>query len=70
MAACPSGFPREKANPALVVASALKPRLSKIFADPASQQFGTTKIPSLWCSARNSSAFACNIFSADLLILK
>ena len=48
-----SGRPIEKAMPALVVASALKPRCRKYRADPASQGLGMTKQP-LWCNARKS----------------
>ena len=50
--------PTEKANPALVVASASNPRLAKSRADPASHGFGITNAPSLSCSALNRSYFA------------
>src|ERR1043166_7256552 len=48
----PSRFPREKANPAEVVASASNPRCSKKIAVPMSQGFGSTKHPDS-CIARN-----------------
>src|SRR5262245_8912318 len=41
----PSNFPREKANPAEVVASASKPRFSKWMVVPMSHGFGSTKHP-------------------------
>src|SRR5947208_12653180 len=51
----PSGLPRENANPAEVVASALNPRRSRYFAVPMSHGFGSTKQPDS-CSARNFAA--------------
>src|SRR5437899_487536 len=53
----PSAYPRLKAIPALVVASALKPASMKIRALPASHALGSTSIgPSTW-SRRKTSAF-------------
>src|SRR6266540_3949684 len=54
----PSGRPRLKAIPALVVARAEKPASTKMRALPASQAFGRTSIgPSMW-RRRNASAFS------------
>lgn len=52
IAASPSRIPRVKARPALVVASASKPRFFRIFADPVSQGLGTTKMPLVCRSAK------------------
>src|SRR5919108_3039918 len=49
----PSGRPREKAKPALVVASALKPSEVKSLAVPISHGLGMTNALGAWCSARN-----------------
>src|SRR6267143_7085964 len=49
-----SGKPREKAKPADVVATALKPTCCKYLAVPTSHGFGRTKQPDA-CKARNSS---------------
>src|SRR6266849_2599070 len=51
----PSRFPREKAKPAEVVASALNPRRRRYIAVPISQGFGRTKHPDS-CIARNFAA--------------
>src|SRR5215468_11619323 len=50
----PSGRPFEKAIPADVVASALKPTCSRKTAEPASHGFGNTKQPDS-CKYRKSS---------------
>ena len=52
--ASPSGRPSVKAKPELVVASALKPIPSSIFADPMSHGFGIRNGSPSW-SARNPS---------------
>src|SRR5438270_10149076 len=49
----PSGMPAEKAKPALVVASALKPRLWRYRVVPMSQGLGSTKQPEA-CSSRKA----------------
>ena len=46
---CWSSLPIERPNPALVVASALKPRSCRMRAEPRSHGFGITKQP-CWCS--------------------
>ena len=51
-ATAPSGSPRENAKPALVVASALKPKEASSFAVPMSQGLGMTKVES--CKARKT----------------
>src|SRR5579883_3020463 len=48
-----SGSPCEKASPALVVASALKPRYCRYFAVPMSHGLGMTKQP-VRCSSRKA----------------
>src|SRR5262245_4439782 len=48
----PSRRPREKAKPALVVASALKPNDASSLAVPMSQGLGMTNAPAASCSAR------------------
>src|SRR5262245_7874624 len=53
----PSGFPRENAKPALVVARASNPRLASNFAEPASQGLGMANTPGRSWSALNASAF-------------
>src|SRR5512135_2254610 len=54
----PSGLPSENASPALVVVSASKPRLSRIFPVPASQGFGMTKAPGRSWRAWKRTAFS------------
>src|SRR5437870_4606488 len=53
----PSDNPRENANPADVVAIALKPKCCKYLAVPMSHGFGSPKQP-LSCSLRNSVRFS------------
>src|SRR5437016_10366198 len=54
----PSGYPRLKAMPALVVARAGKPASTKMRALPASQALGRTSIgPSTWRRRRTSALF-------------
>jgi hypothetical protein len=53
-----SGLPTEKANPALVVASASNPSVASMLADPASQGLGIAKIPDLSWRDLNASARA------------
>jgi hypothetical protein len=45
IAPCASGLPIENANPALVVASASKPSVARMLADPASQGIGNREDP-------------------------
>src|SRR5271165_3025878 len=52
-----SGSPREKAKPALVVASALNPKPCRYLAVPTSHGLGITKHP-LSCSFRNAARCA------------
>src|SRR5439155_20393450 len=59
----PSGLPREKAEPAEVVASALNPSCSKYIAVPISHGFGSTKQPDS-CIVRN---FEAARFCVDLI---
>src|SRR5690348_4436141 len=54
----PSCFPMVKARPALVVVSASNPRPARIFAVPASQGFGMTKMPGRLWSAWNRRPFS------------
>ena len=51
-----SGRPRLKAQPALVVARASKPRLASMIAEPASHGLGITKARSRSCKALKVSA--------------
>jgi hypothetical protein len=50
----PSGNPKAHATPALVVAIAVAPRLSKRRALPASQAFGSRSGMVLWCRPRKT----------------
>ena len=59
----PSGLPSDHDTPALVVAIARAPAAAIMAALPASQAFGTTKIPSA-CRERKASVFACWRLSA------
>src|SRR5581483_9616211 len=62
--AAPSGSPLDHANPADVVASALKPTCSRYIADPTSHGFGSTKQPES-CNARNFSMADCCLLIAS-----
>src|SRR5262249_59993399 len=64
----PSGMPWVKANPALVVASALNPNPCRYRAEPTSQGLGMTKHPSAW-SLRNVARFSAGVGMGSLFAI-
>src|SRR5437762_2922385 len=69
VASTSSGFafrrPRVKANPELVLATALNPSASRTRAEPASHGFGITNGSPAW-SDRKASPFRCGSYMVDL----